>query len=202
MRDLGSPALRLRIAARLSRPGGVGSRKTFGISSEDSMILKFAARVCSILLLLMFIAGPPALAQTTQSAGTIEGSILDQQGAAIPAAKITIINKGTGQAMSISLSSAGTYNSGPLNPGIYIVRVEAANFRTSETTVTVQVGVITPNTVNLSLGTSSSVVEVTGEETHVNTEQATIQGVLTADQIDNLPVNGRNFLEDVYKRQR
>jgi hypothetical protein len=159
------------------------------------MILKFAARVCSILLLLMCIAGPSALAQTTQSAGTIEGSILDQQGAAIPAAKITIINKGTGQALSVGLSSAGTYNSGPLNPGVYIVRVEAANFRTSETTVTVQVGVITPNTVNLSLGASSSVVEVTGEETHVNTEQATIQGVLTADQIDNLPVNGRNFLD-------
>ena len=45
------------------------------------------------------------------------------------------------------------------------------------------------------MGSSTTVVEVTSEETHVNTDQATIQGVLTGDQIDNLPVNGRNFLD-------
>src|SRR3984885_6939440 len=145
--------------------------------------------------MVLKIAGGSALAQTTQSAGTIEGSIVDPQGATVPGAKITIINKGTGQATSVSQSSAGTYNSRPLNPGTYHVRVDQPNFRRSETTVNVQVGVVTPNNVTLSFGSSATVVEVTGEETHVNTEQGTIPGVLTADQIDNLPGNGRNFLD-------
>jgi hypothetical protein len=47
----------------------------------------------------------------------------------------------------------------------------------------------------LEVGQESTVVEVLASEVQVNTEQATVQGVLTATQIENLPVNGRNFLD-------
>jgi hypothetical protein len=73
--------------------------------------------------------------------------------------------------------------------------VEAAGFKTVQTTVEVQVGVVMPNDVALEVGSASMVVEVTVEGTRVNTVQTTLQSVLTADQIDNLPVNGRNFLD-------
>ncbi len=49
--------------------------------------------------------------------------------------------------------------------------------------------------VKLELGASTTIVEVTAEQTHVNEEQATVQDVLTAQDIDELPVNGRNFLD-------
>jgi hypothetical protein len=155
---------------------------------------RFAAFAFAILA-VVFFANQPAWSQTTISTGSIQGTVSDPQGATVPEAKITVTNKGTGQATPVPLSSAGTYNSGQLNPGTYIVRVEAAGFKTVLTTVEVQLGGVTANNVTLAVGSATTIVEVTAEETHVNTEQATVQSVLTGDQIDNLPVNGRNFLD-------
>jgi len=60
--------------------------------------------------------------------------------------------------------------------------------------VTVQVGNIASGSSKLTLGQSSEVVEVTGSAVAVNTEQATVQGVLSTQQIEIFPINGRNFL--------
>src|SRR6267143_251709 len=57
------------------------------------------------------------------------------------------------------------------------------------------VGVITSANITLELGSESTVITVESSAISVNTEQATVQGVLTAQQIENLPVNGRNFLD-------
>ena len=62
-------------------------------------------------------------------------------------------------------------------------------------TVTVLVGNTATVNVNLQIGQENEVIEVRGSEMRVNTEQPTVQGVLTAQQIENLPVNGRNFLD-------
>jgi len=147
------------------------------------------------IVLAVLILGPSGYAQTTQSTGSIQGTVTDPQGAVVPDAKITVTSKGTGQSSPVPISSSGTYTTGQLSPGTYVVRVEASGFQTAQVTIDVQVGVVTPNNVKLALGSSTTVVEVTSEETHVNTDQATIQGVLTGEQIDNLPVNGRNFLD-------
>jgi len=61
--------------------------------------------------------------------------------------------------------------------------------------MSVQVGNITPGTVTLEIGSESAVVTVEGTALAVNTEQTTIQGVVTSTQIENLPINGRNFLD-------
>src|SRR6476646_1333456 len=47
----------------------------------------------------------------------------------------------------------------------------------------------------MTLGQSTEVIEVTGSAVAINTEQATVQGVLSTQQIENLPINGRNFLD-------
>jgi hypothetical protein len=60
--------------------------------------------------------------------------------------------------------------------------------------MTVQVGVTATGSVKLEVGSTNTVVEVAGEAVTVNTEQPTIQGVLTSEQIENLPIDGRNFL--------
>jgi len=137
----------------------------------------------------------PALAQTTISSGSIQGTVTDPSGAGIPGAKITITSKETGQTQKLSSSSSGLYSTVALNPGNYTVRVEAPNFKTAELNVVVQVGVVTPGNVRLEVGTASTTVEVASSAVQVNTEQASVQGVLTKDQIENLPVNGRNFLD-------
>ena len=61
--------------------------------------------------------------------------------------------------------------------------------------LTVLVGNTATVNVNLQIGQQNQIIDVQGSAVRVNTEQATVQGVLNADQIDNLPVNGRNFLD-------
>lgn len=137
----------------------------------------------------------PAGAQSTISTGSIQGTVTDPNGAVVPGATVTITNKATGQANKLTSSSSGGFASGALIPGEYEVRVEAKGFQTQAITVPVQVGNITAANAKLALGQSTEVVEVTGSGIAVNTEQSTVQGVLTTQQIENLPINGRNFLD-------
>src|ERR1700735_1421603 len=159
------------------------------------MNCKRVVGVLLTLVLAVLIIGPSAFAQSTQSTGSIQGIVIDPQGAVVPDAKITVTSKATGQVSSVSISSSASFTTGQLNPGIYALRVEAPGFQTALITLQVQVGVVTTNNVTLVVGAATTVVEVTSEETRVNTDQTTIQNVLSGDQIDNLPVNGRNFLD-------
>src|SRR6202022_849680 len=61
--------------------------------------------------------------------------------------------------------------------------------------VPVQVGNTATFNAKLLVGLESQVIEVQASTVQVNTEQAIVQGVLTSDQVENLPVNGRNFLD-------
>ncbi len=144
------------------------------------------------LLMLFRVAGE---AQTTISTGSIQGTITDPTGAIVSGAKVTITEKAAGHVVTTSTTSAGTYTSGSLIPGVYVVHVEAPGFKTVETTVTVEVAVTTSGSFKLQLGAAGQVVEVEATELQVNTEQATVQGVINPEQIENLPINGRNFLD-------
>jgi Carboxypeptidase regulatory-like domain len=149
-----------------------------------------AIAACFLLLL------PVALsAQTTVATGSIQGSITDPSEAVVPGAKVLITEKATGHVITTTTTSAGTYTSGALIPGEYVVRIEAQGFKTLSATVSVEVGVTTPGTFKLQLGDMGQVIEVEASSLQVNTEQATVQGVLSPEQIENLPINGRNFLD-------
>jgi len=134
-------------------------------------------------------------AQTTVASGSIVGAVTDPSGAVVGSAKVTITNKSTGSASTATTTSAGGFSSGALTPGEYSVKVEAQGFRSSEVTLTVQVGVTTPANIKLQLGSETEVVEVQSSQIQVNSEQPTVQGVLNYEQIENLPINGRNFLD-------
>jgi Carboxypeptidase regulatory-like domain len=149
----------------------------------------------SICLFSLLFCASALRAQTTVSTGSIQGLISDPSGAVVSGAKISISNKATGRVVTAKSTSAGAYASGALTPGNYVLRVEAPGFKTSEVAVTVQVGVTSPGGVKLEVGQATQVVEVQGTEIAVNTEQASVGGVLTAQQIENLPINGRNFLD-------
>ena len=147
------------------------------------------------LLAMLFVGHQAAFAQGTAGTGSITGVVTDPQGAAVPGAKVTITNKDTGLSFDLSTNSSGVYNSGNVAPGNYLIKVQSANFKTTQVSSVVQIGQIASTNVKLELGSSTTVVEVTAETTHVNEEQATVQDVLTAQDIDELPVNGRNFLD-------
>jgi Carboxypeptidase regulatory-like domain len=150
-----------------------------------------------LVLLAVLIIGLAAVAysQTTISTGSIVGTVMDPSGAVVSGAKVSIVSRGTGRTIATTSNSTGAFNSGALVPDNYSVRVEAAGFRTAEIPVTVQVNSTSTVNAKLSVGQSSQVMEVQGADVAVNTEQATVQGVLTTDQIENLPINGRNFMD-------
>src|SRR5580700_4996350 len=166
----------------------------FTMSSSNSP-LRFAVRFGLLGLFAVLLLASAVIAQTTISTGSIVGTVTDPSGAIVSGAKVSITNKGTNQVITTTANSSGSFASGALIPGEYSVRVEASGFKTADVGVVVQVNTTATASVKLSLGQSSQIVEVQGTEVAVNTEQATVQGVLTADQIENLPINGRNFLD-------
>ena len=146
-------------------------------------------------LLALMPCATPLLAQSTIATGSIQGTLTDSSGGVVPAARVTITNKDTGQVLGVTTTSTGTYNSGALVPGNYLVRAEVKGFKTVEEGVVVRVGEVSGVNLVLEVGAASTVVRVAEQTVAVNTEQASVQGVLNEQQIENLPVNGRNFLD-------
>jgi hypothetical protein len=153
------------------------------------------ARPVLALIVLFACAAAYAPAQTSIATGSIQGTITDPTGAVVPNAKVTITNLDTNQMRETATSSSGNFSSGALLPGNYSVKVEGQGFSPVETRATVQISTTTAANMRLSLRGNAEVIEVRGGTTQVNTEQATVQGVLNAEQIDTLPINGRNFLD-------
>ncbi len=166
------------------------------------MVVRFRYVKCAVALgLLGSVTGvipalaPSAFGQASNTAGTIQGTVTDPSGAAVPNAKITLSQPSTGFTRTLTTTGTGYYSLGSLTPGDYKLHADAAGFSPIEQTLTVQVGVVT--TGNLKLGVNGSVqqVEVAASAISVDTQQTQIAGVLSQEQIQALPVNGRNFLD-------
>jgi hypothetical protein len=134
-------------------------------------------------------------AQTTVGTGSIVGTVSDPSGAVVSGAEVTITNFATGQIIHLATNSSGAFNSGTLIPGDYKTRISSRGFNSAEVLTTVLVGNTASVNVTLPIGQENQVVQVQGSAVRVNLEQSAVQGVLNAEQIENLPVNGRNFLD-------
>ena len=128
------------------------------------------------------------------NSGSIQGTITDPTGAVISNATITVTNTGTGSVNTLHSDNAGLYAIGPLPPGNYKVDVVATGFQKLQVTTVVRTGTVTNGNYKLLIGQSSETVEVTEGAVQVNTDQVGVSAVITAQQIDQLPSNGRNFL--------
>jgi len=161
-----------------------------------SEICRYAfVRWCVALSAILLLLGAGLSAQTTISTGSIQGTVTDSSGAVLSGAKVTITNRATGLSTTTTTNGAGAFASGALTPAEYEVRVESQGFKTQNQTVIVQLNTTSTANAKMSVGESTQVVEVQASEVGVNTEQATVQGILNAQQIENMPINGRNFLD-------
>ena len=150
-------------------------------------------RCCLIsLLVVLFALGAMAQIQNGQFAGTVT----DPSGAAVANAKITVSNQATGLAVTATSNATGSYLIPELPPGTYKITVEAAGFKTySNVGVTLNAGTIAHVDAKMTLGQTREVVEVTGEASQINTEDAKLATTVGATQIENLPLNGRNVYD-------
>jgi Carboxypeptidase regulatory-like domain/TonB dependent receptor len=126
--------------------------------------------------------------------GTIQGSVFDQSGGAIPGAMVTVTDVARGTSKVLTADSAGEYVAVDLTPGTYTVRGEAKGFQVVEhTNVSVEVGRNIRVDLVLQPGTQTQTITVTGEVPAVDTTDATLGGTVNNQEINALPLNGRNY---------
>ena len=149
----------------------------------------------SLTMMLMSLA-PMSLAGQEPTGG-VEGTVTDAQGAVVPDATVSVRNTATNATRTTTTGSDGHYKITSLVPGNYEVKVSGKGFKAFVTTdVGVQVGRTTPLDASLQAGGASETVTVTsGGEAQIDRTDNTVSGVVGTVQIQNLPLNGRNFLD-------
>jgi len=126
--------------------------------------------------------------------GTIAGTVTDESGAVVPNAKISIVNKDTGSTREMLAGADGTFSAAALPAGNYEVRAEAVGFRQLVQQAIVETGATTTANLLMRVGATKDVVTVEALAANINYDSNTIEGVVTRQQINDLPLNGRSFL--------
>lgn len=144
------------------------------------------------ILCLMFAVSLPLISQTTT--GRIIGNVHDQTGAAVAGAALTITDVQRGTTRTATTDQSGGYVVSSLPPGLYSVRAEARGFKIVERR-DIQIEVATDLSVEISLspGDVRETVVVTSEVPLVNTTSSALGGTLSNQEINDLPLNGRNY---------
>jgi hypothetical protein len=148
-------------------------------------------RLASLLLVFCLVASLMGWAQST-AAGTVVGTITDQSGAVIGGAQIILSDVATGSSRSATTNSAGAYVFVNVTPGSYNVSVNKQGFAVTRSTSDVQVGVTTTINIALTVGSTSTVVEVQGAATELQTMNATLGTSVTGIALESLPSLGRD----------
>jgi outer membrane receptor protein involved in Fe transport len=148
--------------------------------------------VCLTLICLLAV---PFMAQQSASA-TINGRVVDAQGAVIGGAQVTATQKATGIKRETSTNSDGLFTLTNLPPGEYEVLINSSGFTPNNyTAILLQVGQIVSLDTILEVG-----IQVTSDSfgplpIEINKTTSTVDAVINPRAIRNLPLNGRNFLE-------
>jgi outer membrane receptor protein involved in Fe transport len=146
------------------------------------------------LLVVVLLLTAVALGQSFR--GGILGTITDATGASVPDAKVTATNNGTGLVRESATDADGNYTFTELPLGSYFVTATKQGFRT-ETVTSITVGVEGPQRANLVLtpGRVEEKVTVQADVPLVETSSNTLGGTLQAEDFQELPVNGRDFMK-------
>jgi hypothetical protein len=167
-----------------------GARK-----KEWYMNLSQTVRNLGVLLCALLFAAP-LWSQTGTS--SIVGTITDQQGKAVPSAKVTLINVATNAKRSMQSTDTGAYVFDLISPADYRLEVEAKGFnKTVVGNVRALIGKQTESNVQLSIGGINEVVEVSasGQDVVINTQDASLGNVFDSNQISQLPLEGRSLVD-------
>jgi hypothetical protein len=150
-------------------------------------------RLVSGVVLVLFM-GLAIVGASAQYRGSLQGTVTDAQGAVISGATVTMIDKETNRTLTTRTNEAGVYNIGSLPPSRYSLIVEKPGFKKK---VLEDVGIISEqeNAVNvvLSVGEIAETITVSGDAAPLlDTETANISGTITSQDVQTLPIYGRD----------
>jgi outer membrane receptor protein involved in Fe transport len=142
------------------------------------------------VLFAVFIAAASSTAQT--ALGTLRGTVLDDQGGALPGATVTVRQIETNTVTTSTSGEQGTWFLPNLRPGSYEVTFELAGFASQKQSLTLSVGQDLTVNASLHIAGLTEATEVVAKSLAVDT-QSTLATVVSKKQLDDLPTVGRNF---------
>lgn len=144
------------------------------------------------LAALVFFSAPLA----AQNTAVIVGNVTDSTGAVIPGAEVTATHSETGRAAQVQTNENGAYVLAALELGAYAVEVSSEGFKTfRRPDIVLNVRDRIRVDVQLDLGEVTEVIEVTSQVVALQTENASVEEVVSGKQVANLAMNGRNFMQ-------
>jgi hypothetical protein len=154
------------------------------------MARRLLVLVCALVWLPAGAAG-----QARVTGADIVGTVRDESGAVLPNATVQVVNQATNLTRSVTTDQRGRYLVAALPPGTYRLKADADGFA-SETRegLTLVLGQSADIDVTLKLATQAESIAVVAEAPLVDPAQTAVSSVINQEQIDSLPINGRNFI--------
>jgi hypothetical protein len=141
---------------------------------------------------LLFTSGLAAQGAT----GIFSGTVVDESGAMMPGVTITIRNDETGATRELITGPDGRFRAPDLSPGPYTVTAALQGFTSvARSGITLTVGREAVVDFSLKVGQLADVVNVVGEASTIDTRTASTGALISSEQISNLPLNGRSYIE-------
>ncbi|HSM86726.1 MAG TPA: TonB-dependent receptor [Candidatus Limnocylindrales bacterium] len=148
-------------------------------------------RKTTLLLVLLC----PLFLRAQAGSADLTGQVLDASGAAIPNARITLTGMETGVSMTTTSTSEGIYEFSGVRPGAYKLAVQAHGFSRSEQSgIVLHTGDRARVDPRLAVGSAHEVVVVSADAPLLQAESGSLRQVITREKIQNIPLNGRNFV--------
>jgi len=147
-----------------------------------------------IVCFAILVCVSTAMSQAQSNAADLQGTVRDQNGAAVPNASVTARNVGTNFSREATSNDDGFYKIISLPPGAYEITVKATNYKTAVIQkVTVTVGQTADQDIPLEVGDVTATVTVSGGTTNVvETSSAAVSSTIDQQRVNSLPINERS----------
>lgn len=153
--------------------------------------MKLYSRHFSLLLVLFSLM---VVTQAQTFRGTLSGLVTDSSDAVVGGATVTLANPSTGFSQTVPSGTSGEFLFAELPVGLYNLTVAGAGFQAQKIDkIDIAVSKVTNLTVKLSVGTDSTVVDVTAQGVTTDTTSSALVAVVNAQTVQDLPMNGRDF---------
>ena len=154
--------------------------------------MKISETIHLVVAATLLLAAEGAYSQAPT--GTISGTVMDESGAVIPNVEVVIADKETGTSRTVRSDGSGIFIAPALPSGTYEVKATLTGFRTTVRQASVVIGTTTAVDMQLQIGQSKDVVVVEAASAQIEYDRHSIDGVITRQKIQDLPLNGRSFL--------
>jgi len=158
--------------------------------------MSFHKLMTRIIVSVCMLLGLSVASHAQLTEGTIAVTVKDSSGAAVPNAKVTIKDLGTGSEVEEVTDNIGYARVPHLAPGTYQMRVSANGFKTMVSdNIVVSVNVVNSLTVVLQIGSVTETIEVNTNAPLVQTEEGRLSSTLSTREVTDLPLNGRDVFQ-------